>query len=463
LLTIPGRIILISALMNKLQLPLPINYFRAPAKVWRPIHYLGSKLRLVEPLRLALDQVDPNGGRVVDLFAGSGTLSAALAASRDVTAADVQEYSRVLCSAVLNPAHLSDADVAVFCDSVKQQASANLRVAAPLIEYEESCLADARAGYPEPICELIEHASMVAFHSSEQTLRPCFELAQKRAQEFIGTADKTTLILRFYGGLFFSYRQAAELDALLTVAHAALGARRDFLLAAIISTASEVVNTVGKHFAQPIRPRGSDGKPKRHLIAKIIRDRETVLPLLFIEWLDRYRSLEPSTRAHEVIRADYAEALSQLEHVGVVYADPPYTRDHYSRFYHVLETMCLRDDPGVSTTRIRAATETYSRGMYRADRHQSPFCIKSQAPGAFEKLFAAVKKLNAPLVLSYSPYASRDAHPRVMSVEQIASLAARFFKRVEIVSAGKFSHMKLNAARLHLDASSEAELIFLCR
>jgi adenine-specific DNA-methyltransferase len=331
--------------MNKRQLQLPIDDFKAPAEVWRPIHYLGSKLRLVEQLRLALDQVEPSGSRVVDLFAGSGTVSAALAASRDVTAVDIQEYSRVLCSAVLNPARLSDPDAALFHNSVKHQAQANLRAAAPLIEYEESCLALARGGYPEPICELIEHASMVAFHSSEQTVRPDFELAQKRASELIKTADKTTLILRFYGGLFFSYRQAAELDALLTVAHATQGAHRDLLLAAIVSTASEIVNTVGKHFAQPIRPKGADGKPKRHLIAKIIGDRETDLPSLFMEWLDRYRSLEPSGRAHEIVRADFTEALSQLKDVSVVYADPPYTRDHYSRFYHVLETMCRWDNP----------------------------------------------------------------------------------------------------------------------
>jgi len=146
-----------------------------------------------------------------------------------------------------------------------------------------------------------------------------------------------------------------------------------------------------------------------------------------------------------------------------VYADPPYTRDHYSRFYHVLETMCLWDEPGVSTTRIHAETETFSRGMYREDRHQSPFCIKSQAPGAFEKLCAAVRDQNAPLVFSYSPYsADSNAHPRVMTVEQITTLAEKYFSKVEQISAGRFSHMKLNSARLHIDASAEAELIFLC-
>jgi adenine-specific DNA-methyltransferase len=448
--------------MNKPQLQLQIDDLQPSAEVWRPIHYLGSKLRLVEPLRLALDQVDPAHGRCVDLFAGSGTISAALSASRDVTAVDIQEYSRVLCSAVLNPVIFTEEDASVFRDSVAKQARSNQRAAASLIEYEERALDAARTGNPEPICELIDYASMVAFHESKPAVQPDLESAQRRAHKLVAT-DRTSLILRYYGGLFFSYRQATDLDALLAVAHRMPLARRDCFLAAIISTASEVVNTVGKHFAQPIRPRGSDGKPKRHLIAKIIRDREINLLELFAFWLDRYRALRPNGRSHQVIRADYADALASLKNVGAVYADPPYTRDHYSRFYHVLETMCLWDDPGVSTTRIRADKETFSRGMYRADRHQSPFCIKSQAPAAFGKLFASVKRLNAPLVLSYSPYANGDSHPRVMSVYQIETLAKEHFRSVEIISAGKFSHMKLNASRMHLDASAEAELIFICR
>ncbi len=50
-----------------------------------------------------------------------------------------------------------------------------------------------------------------------------------------------------------------------------------------------------------------------------------------------------------------------------------------------------------------------------------------------------------------------------MSIDQIQTLAAKYFSDVQTVSVGKFSHMKLNATRLHRAASGEAELIFLCR
>ena len=126
--------------------------------------------------------------------------------------------------------------------------------------------------------------------------------------------------------------------------------------------------------------------------------------------------------------------------------------------------MCIWDQPTLSTTRIRSAVERFSRGMYRDDRHQSPFCIKSQAPRAFERLFDSVQRLNAPLVLSYSPYAAESrARPRVMTVDEICSLARRFFPSVQPVSAGRLSHMKLNTSRLNVESSAEAELLIICK
>ena len=93
------------AIPRQLILPLQI---RDTTPFWRPIHYLGSKLRLVNSIRNFLHDLDPTSGTVCDLFAGSGTVSIALSSERNVVAADVQEYSRVLCTALLKPALLTD-------------------------------------------------------------------------------------------------------------------------------------------------------------------------------------------------------------------------------------------------------------------------------------------------------------------------------------------------------------------
>ena len=86
------------------QLTMPFSLSRE--QVWRPIHYLGSKLRLTESIRELLADLDPTCGTVCDLFAGSGTVALALSSDRNVVAADIQEYSRVLCTALLQPAAL---------------------------------------------------------------------------------------------------------------------------------------------------------------------------------------------------------------------------------------------------------------------------------------------------------------------------------------------------------------------
>jgi adenine-specific DNA-methyltransferase len=42
------------------------------------------------------------------------------------------------------------------------------------------------------------------------------------------------------------------------------------------------------------------------------------------------------------------------------------------------------------------------KGRYRTDRHQSPFCIKTQVEDAFREMFVRIKERECNLVLSYS-------------------------------------------------------------
>jgi len=146
-----------------------------------------------------------------------------------------------------------------------------------------------------------------------------------------------------------------------------------------------------------------------------------------------------------------------------VYADPPYTRDHYSRFYHGLETLTLQDRPIISKTKI-GGTLRLSRGLYRQDRHQSPFCIKSQAPNAFHELFKITSEKDKILMLSYSPYEQHaKVHPRVMKLEQLITMAKSYFDVVKTCSPGAFSHSKLNNSEKHLESSDFGEIILVCR
>ena len=443
---------------------------------FRPIHYLGSKLRILDFINDTLDNLDPMQGTVCDLFSGSGTVSKFLSKNRRVVSVDIQEYSRVLCSALLNPSNL-EMSAHDFIDSVASSDNyKKLRnVFSSLIRYEAEALDDARKGYINSLYEIIEYGSLLKIEQAELSeinkYSPTFfsvlneTVAQIKKNGFDNNAK--AMVARYFGGLYFSYEQAIQIDSALEVAFQISengSSQRDILIAAILSATSDIVNTVGKQFAQPLQVRDGKGKLKINLLPKILNDRSMQFYERLLYWITQYVQINPSASKHEIIRADYREALKKLQggKVSIIYADPPYTRYHYSRYYHVLETICLRDTPEVSST--FANKSGISRGVYRKDRHQSPFCIKTQAPEAFNELFNYASKVNAPLVLSYSPFNNNQpATPRMQSVENLVEQARTFYKYVDLLSPGYFTHSKLNETSKNFGIDTEAELLLVCK
>lgn len=437
---------------------------------WRPIHYLGSKLRILGPIRQAISEVS-SAGAACDLFAGSGTVAAALAAERDVVSVDVQNYARVICAALLSGSAPDGTFLAErFLHLVrKSKVGGGLRAAAPLIELEESLIEKAKSGDLLPLSDLLDvgplaglqQGQSAAFNSSE--VSSAVQACLKTLADLKMDHSRSTTALRYFGGVYFSFRQAAEIDLLLDLQEYVSPAERDTVLAAVLSAASRIVNTVGKQFAQPIRLRTKAGGLKPNLLKLIYRDRNLPVFDAFAESVERYKFHSPLRGRHRAICSDFRAFLDRDQNsIGVYYADPPYTRDHYSRFYHVLETLCLRDNPAISSNKVYGRV-VLSRGGYRSDRHQSPFCIRSEAPDAFTELFNKVSLQCKPIVVSYSPFSMQeDAHPRVMLLEDVVAIARRHFGSVEVRSVGSFSHSKLNRTGLRKQASTEAENLILC-
>ncbi len=452
-----------------IQLTLPFECELRFQRAIRPIHYLGSKLRFVDSIRSTIDAVDPSGGYVCDLFAGSGTVSKYLSYTRPVISVDIQEYARVICSALLNPPRelCQFGDLAETC--AKSEHSKKLRSAlASLIDYENMCIRRALEGDPVSLCELIENGSIVSFERGlgkrcSPQFHEILEKVSSRLAELNLLDGPEALIVRYYGGVYFSYEQALQLDVLLEFTARAPKEIRDTLLASILSTASEIVNTLGKQFAQPIRPRKADGTPKEYIGERVQRDRSIDVLSTFQRWLELYVTQPRTEHMHKVYKLDFLHALDLIDDdVKVVYADPPYTRDHYSRFYHVLETICLRDNPQVSMTCVEGR-RSLSRGIYRKDRYQSPFCIKSKAIPAFEGLFQKVRGLGSSLVLSYSPFdKGKKARPRLITLDKLENIAKKYYPKVSVASIANSSHSKLNRSDKNADISYSAEVLIVC-
>lgn len=439
--------------------------------VVRPIHYLGSKLRMLDTVREAVDAVDPTCGPICDLFSGSGTVSKYFVNYRSVISADIQVYSSVLCDAEMNFLN-EKIDVNSFINSIIQSKHRKMLIGLfeDLLNYEQESIEKAKEGEIERLYEIIEKGSIYIF-DSEETVERSITLEQQLESLIINLKSHKcehsveSMITRYYGGLYFSYKQAIDLDCIEHFVFKTEGIKKNKLLAALLSTTSEIVNTVGKQFAQPLKVSNGKGQYKKSLLKKIIDDRSLDVFSIYRRWLIYYLSIEENKNSFDIICDDYVRVLERLKDksVSVIYADPPYTRYHYSRYYHVLETICLRDNPKITTTFPNGAGGI-SRAIYREGRHQSPFCIKSKAEDAFEKLFIGVKELNMPLVLSYSPFdPSQAVTPRLQTVDQLMNKAGRYFSEVSSISPGEFTHSKLNSVENNFGSNHEAELLILCR
>lgn len=438
---------------------------------FRPIQYLGSKQRLAETVVNIINEMAPVRSRAGDLFAGSSVVSALLGAERPVTAIDVQTYSKVLSEAVLLRAPgefacLTGDDFLQQCRTI----SAKLEeVLAPLLAFEREAADKAAKGNPDALIQLIEFGSIAAHDqrplSGTPTRLGALLREAIRALASIGLSPAAITATRYFGGPYFSYQQAIALDAIYVAAHAHSGApAKVAVLAPILSTASEIVNTVGKQFAQPMKLKKADGRVPPLLLQRALRDRSLDVLSVFKEWAGRWQAHTLGENfQHRVVQGDVIDYLNSDQSCAVYYADPPYTIDHYSRFYHVLETLSLRDSPRLDEMKKRGQVSVM-RGIYRGGRYQSPFCIPSEAHAVFDKLFAAVGRRAVPLVMSYSPFDETEGQrPRLLSLMELMSLARRYFRNVSLLEIDEHSHRKLNAKASNTSIRSDAERLIVCK
>ena len=359
---------------------------------FRPIQYLGSKLRLAKSIAKVIDELAPSAdSRVADLFAGSGVISHTLANSRPVTSVDVQAYSATLTRGLLlTPAdHFLTLDTERFRSDATSQSTKVAEIFAPLIELEGQALSLATAGDLSLLNEIVEYGSLSAylqrpFPGYSERLKKTLSQVARNVESTPKKLQVELIASRYFGGAYFSYSQAACLDGIYIAAKNWGAEYAAAALAVLLSTASEIVNTVGKQFAQPIKLRKPDGSTPKILLDRTIRDRsidpQITFRVMSARWAEAVSSNLPVQ--HELKCGDVLDFVERDQSCSVFYADPPYTIDHYSRFYHVLETLVLRDQPRLDEMSKRGS-QMVMRGIYRAGRHQSIFSIPSTAAQAF--------------------------------------------------------------------------------
>ncbi len=394
---------------------------------FRTLWYMGAKTRLCPDfIEGAVADLLPVGDTFLDLCVGTGAVARTLAPRHRIFANDVQKFSAVVASAHLEGDapwrqaidHLEpDADLRRAFDSNRKDLERLIPLALAreeellpslIVELtggaEETPAADSYrelvAATPDPLLE--------ATRDSDRRYRPFAErlpgLLHDRRRTPKGVPY--ALITAYAANVYFGLRQSVAIDSLRRAIDAIpetdrfVARKRTLYLAALLHAAS--VSTSGtSHFAQP-RSIGRD----RALLA-VARRRSIDIEEEFHTALDAIRrewGTVPRREGNRVFRMPAEALLSPNgplveEELGLVYLDPPYTADNYSRFYHLLETLVDYDYPPLA---MRGGKLTQGRYPAVERRYQSAFSSRDGVEGAFRSIIEQTHALGANLLISYA-------------------------------------------------------------
>lgn len=434
-------------------------------RVHRPFQYLGAKLRSIETITKVADQYGA-GPHVLDLFAGTSVVSQAFAATgRRVTASDALLFPSVVASATLGVARSGmeegpDCWLSGLGDAAKSFAWRDawgqwLNEEGDALEREDA----------HSVRDVYARLPLAWRNAAGGDLERV--LVDVRGQEGRIASFPLPIMTAYFAGTYFGVRQALDLDSIrqaidvVAPDNPATTWTRSVMLAALVGVASRIVLSAGKHFAQPLRI-GAE-MPSRHVMMRLLVDRAYDVWTLFREQLEELVKIaRPPGEHHRSYRRSMEEwlaATKPLASVSAIYADPPYTAQQYSRFYHVPELLVSGRVP-----RLQKVRGEVTSGIYPEGRHFSRFCRKSQAVAAFQDLFGLSRNLNAVLLLSYSDTGADNGNARMLNLESLIRLAHDCIPehRIDVVSLGH-AYRQFNSREVAVKGRSDVEHLLVAR
>lgn len=246
-----------------------------------------------------------------------------------------------------------------------------------------------------------------------------------------------------YPGTYLGLSQCIEVDSLryaislLNRQNVINDECQNWFILALCKAISNCSTTTG-HFAQFLNPNTNNikyyiNKRRKSVLTEMHSIIPNCIPIGTSVWREN----------NKVFNRDALFLLDQLiehgEAPAVVYADPPYTEDQYSRFYHLYETLIAYDYP-----------EVQHKAKYRKDRFRSSFSLKSIAGSKIEELIKKCSFLGSDLLLSYPQNGLLGN-----SLESIPGLVGKYYNRSEVVKVISHSHSSFGAS----NSKSKSEIL----
>lgn len=433
--------------------------------VLRPMQYLGSKLRALDEIVEVARRMKSEPQAVLDIFSGTSVVSQALAgAGFRVVASDAAFFNATIARSLLGVGRTGSGSFPDLLDRLSPTP-----VMTPGRSVLEPWIDEERRGLERRDVDVLLEVSRLV----PQIWRPEGASAEQRAQfDALKNSQRTAfhlqnLIAMHYAGTYFGLTQAAELDRLRVAIHrlrddGSIGPwQEDVLLTALLSAASAAVFSPGKHFAQPHRI--SENKDLSFIRKRLLQDRSVDIWTIFhrkvAEVVAHAAQAGTGHEAYQATMEAYTERTIPIPRVGLIYADPPYTAQQYSRFYHVPETLATYRIP-----KLQQSHGIVTQGLYPEDRYKSRFCSKREAPKAFGDLLGFSQAIGANLMISYSGTSSGESgNDRMISLDDLLGLCRHYYplRGVNIMEL-KFEYRQFNRNASAVSGRLDKEYIIVC-
>lgn len=401
------------------------------------IRYMGNKHNVAPHVATIVNE-EASGHAFVDAFSGMCSVAGAVAGSgRRVICNDIQGYA----------AHVARCLIATPEEppSVSQIRNA----LASRYQYNRRRLADY---FDREVAEedsVLSSGDFRRYRSAYEGWRHTAN-DDEVAQELSDLANESgaaryCLASLTYSWGYFGLRQAIAIDSIRYAidcarAEEALSeAHCNWAIVALLQAASCASASPG-HFAQYLRPTSESG------FRRILSQRRRNLWSQFLHEISVLRGYgnQQWRQNNAVLQADALNLGLELDRLevksAVIYADPPYSSDHYSRYYHVLETLYLYDYPSAE-----------GAGRYRPDRFSTPFSIKTKVESAMTDFCLEIAERGFTLILSYPSNGLLNSTCGV----DLSELLSRHFDSVDLGLDLPTSHSTLGAR--HGAASNPVE------
>lgn len=392
--------------------------------------YMGTKRAFATAISDACLQ--DTCGPVLDLFAGLSAVGDAIGEQRPMWFNDAQHFSNLYCRVMYCDAVLgcwTEQDHAQFSDCFSRNHNFLRAALESQIEAETA----------------LDRMDCVESYLNAS------EVMRQEARTTVAAFDRSSVHYLFTKQYSFSYiglRQAVEVDSIryaldqLLISGSISEEKFRHGLLSLCRAIASASNSTG-HFAQFLTPNERNmprvkSKRRVSIIDQFLVAQRQLVPAGSAAW----------RRDNRWFNGDAIGLLDELKGKGdvpgVVYADPPYTDDQYSRFYHLLETVVLYDYPDVS-----------GKGIYRGGRLSSQFSLASKVVEAFSSLIGLTADLDAALVISYPANGLLKN-----SLEAIPALLRTRFSKVLPPVVVDHSHSTLGASK-GPHRQNVSELIFV--